>query len=272
MLVRFTIATWICVSSIIAWLLWPEPEADKRSLRLGSTTSTQDSGLLDYLLPIYELETGVQVLVIAKGTGAVIRDGLAGQVDALLVHNRKLEDNLVDQGYALNRLPIMSNNFLIVGSSEFRGYENLAGLLRVLASGQRGLFLSRGDNSGTHAAEIEMWSSFNYDPHNFSDWYSKTGTGMGQTLITANSNRSATLVDSATWARHGDKDKLRIWYSGHELPNDYGYLALNPNVISGVQNELATDFGNWLAGPTGQAAIGNYLIGDMQAFLPHKTP
>ncbi len=272
MLLRLTLFSAVLVASLMAWLLRPLPADAPPVLRLGSTTSTQDSGLLDHLLSIYEAETGVQVLVMAKGTGAVIRDGRAGQVDALLVHNEREETALVAEGLAVERLPIMSNRFLIVGSTQDRPYTGLRNLLRVMASGRRGLFLSRGDASGTHAAELAMWAAHGYDPDTFGDWYSQTGTGMGQTLISANANRAATLVDSATWARHGDRDQLHIWYNGPNLVNPYGYLALDAARVPGVQTELAQDFGTWLAGPEGQAAIGAYTLDGVQAFQPHRAP
>ncbi len=272
MLLRLTFFSAALVAILMVWLLRPPPESAQPLLRLGSTTSTQDSGLLDHLLSIYEAETGVQVLVMAKGTGAVIRDGRAGQVDALLVHNEREETALVAGGLATERLPIMSNRFLIVGSTQDRPYADLPNLLRVIASGRRGLFLSRGDASGTHAAELAMWAAHGYDPEAFGDWYSQTGTGMGQTLISANANRAATLVDSATWARHGDRDQLHIWYEGSNLTNSYGYLTLDAARVPGVQTALAQDFGAWLAGPDGQAAIGAYRIGAVQAFQPHTMP
>ena len=274
MILRLLTLLALSVAAGLIWFFLWGPGQLPPGLRLASTTSTQDSGLLDHLIPLYEAESGVDVVVIAKGTGAAIRDGLAGNVDALLVHNQVREEELVASGHALSRLPIMSNTFLIVGSKDHPPYAHLSGVIRVLSSGQRGLFLSRGDQSGTHAAEVRLWEAFGHTPADFGDWYAKTGTGMGQTLITANANAAATLVDSATWARHGDRDALHIWHDGAGndlLTNPYGYLALNPALIPGVQADLAQDFGAWLTGETGQAAIADYLIGGMQAFQPH-TP
>ena len=276
MISRLLFGLFLALGFAALWIFVWAPRAEDQILRLGSTTSTKDSGLLDHLIPLYEAESGVDVVVIAKGTGAAIRDGLAGQVDALLVHNQAREEELVADGFALTRLPIMSNDFLIVGSQEQLGYKNLANLIRDLAAGDLGLFLSRGDESGTHAAELRLWATYGLDPSGFGDWYAKTGTGMGQTLITANANGAATLVDSATWARHGDRDALHIWHDGRTgegaqgLENPYGYLALNPAKIPGVNADLAQDFGAWLMGPTGQAAIAAYSLGGMQAFRPHS--
>ena len=241
-------------------------------LRLGSTTSTKDSGLLDQLIPLYEKQCGVEVVVIAKGTGAAIRDGIAGQVDALLVHNQIREEELVAEGYALSRLPIMSNNFLIVGPKQQVRASDLAELLAQFARAERGLFFTRGDQSGTHAAEQHLWAAFGFNPDTFGDWYAKTGTGMGQTLITANQNRGATLVDGATWARHQDKPNLGVLFGeNHELLNNpYGYLALNSARIPGVNSALAQQFGTWLDSSPGQSAIAGYLIGDRQAFEPAR--
>ena len=276
MIPRLGLTLVLILLSFLSWFYVFGPGRVPLVLRLGSTTSTYDSGLLDYVLPLYEAETAVEVVVLAKGTGAAIRDGLAGQVDALLVHNRAREEELVAQGAALSRLPIMSNNFLIVGSKARAPYAHLSGLMRAMAAGQRGLFLSRGDESGTHAAEQRLWQSYGYTPETFGDWYTKTGTGMGQTLITANANAAATLVDSATWAQHGDVARLHIWYEdkagapSEVLENAYGYLTLNPAQIPGVRADLAEDFGQWLAGPKGQAAIAAYQIQGQQAFVPHS--
>lgn len=277
MIWRFGILA-LALAGAAVWI-WAMVQAPERPiLRLGSTTSTQDSGLLDYLIPLYEAEAGVEVVVIAKGTGAAIRDALAGQVDALLVHNQTREEELVAQGFALSRTHIMSNDFLIVGSTRQLPYKNLGNLMRDLSNGNLGLFLSRGDESGTHAAELRLWQAYGFDPDAFGDWYTTTGSSMGQTLITANANQAATLVDSATWARHGDREALHIWHDGQSgedaygLENPYGYLPLNPDQIPGVDAELALNFGDWLIGEDGQAAIAAYVVGGMKAFRPATLP
>lgn len=318
MILRLSLLALALIGAGLAWV-WLAPFSTGPVLRLGSTTSTKDSGLLDHLIPLYEAETGIEVIVIAKGTGAAIRDGLSGRVDALLVHNEQRERELVAQGYANSRRFIMSNSFLIVGPKSDRPEldqpvsdqpesdqtatspdvlntgDTLDTLLAQFAEGERGLFLSRGDHSGTHAAELNLWHIYGLDPSAFGPWYATTGTGMGQTLITANANGASTLVDSATWARHRAKGDLEILF-GHVgqttgdatqfptdptartappantgLENPYGYLALNPARIPGVQSMWAEDFGEWLAGPTGQAAIAAYLIDGMQVFKPESS-
>ena len=276
MIFRLVLALFAFLLMAVAWLAWPR-QADAPILRLGSTTSTRDSGLLDAILPLYEVETGVEVVVFAKGTGAAIRDGLAGRVDALLVHNREREEALVAEGYALERLPIMTNNFLFVGPRSLDTYRNHRNLLTDLARDGSVTFLSRDDDSGTHAVEMQLWERASLDPETFGDWYIRTGTGMGQTLITANAAGAVTLVDSATWARHGDRERLHVLVDSFgafnvDLVNPYGYLTLNPDAIDGVNQALAADFGTWLAGPTGQAAIAAYTIDDEQAFFPHTNP
>ena len=279
MIARLFLALFALLLAVFIWLAWPS-DRDAPVLRLGSTTSTRDSGLLDHLLPLYQGETGVEVVVFAKGTGAAIRDGLEGRVDALFVHNREREEALVTDSYAVERLAIMHNNFLFVGPKDMLGYKEASRLIHAIAQGEKGLFLSRGDGSGTHAAEVRIWAARGLNPTTFGDWYVETGTGMGQTLISANTNGAITLVDGATWARHGDREALHIIHDGRTgesveylpMKNEYGYLALNPEVIGGVNHKLAADFGAWLAGPTGQAAIAAYTIGDEQVFFPHTQP
>ena len=273
MITRLFLALLLLLMGGFIWLNLPREAA--AVLRLGSTTSTRDSGLLEYLLPLYQAETGVEVVVFAKGTGAAIRDGLAGRVDALLIHNEGRERALIADGFATERLPIMSNQFLIVGPKRQPAEQDLRKLLEEIAGGQKGLFLSRGDDSGTHAAEKALWDHFfNEDTSTFGRWYLETGTGMGPTLISANTNGANTMVDSATWARHGDRDKLHILNDGSRsslMRNSYGYLKLNPEKIPSINSSLAQQFGQWLAGPPGQAAIAAYTIGGKQVFIPH-TP
>ena len=148
------------------------------------------------------------MVVFAKGTGAAIRDGMEGQIDALLVHHKTREEALVAEGYALERLPIMSNQYMIVGPKDQGNFKEIPPLLIALSSGERGLFLSRGDESGTHAAELAMWAQLSFDPKDFGDWYVETGTGMGQTLITANA-RSARCHWSIAPPGHGMRIRMR---------------------------------------------------------------
>ena len=277
MLIRLTFSCVIALTAaLVVFFLW-SPQQENLVLRLGSTTSTKDSGLLDHLIPLYEAQTGVEIVVVAKGTGAAIRDGMSGQVDALLVHNKAREEALVAEGFALSRLPVMSNDFLIVGAKRTAPYDDLSNLIGDLVTGNLGLFLSRGDESGTHAAEQRLWARHGLNPQTFGRWYATTGTGMGQTLITANLNGAATLVDSATWLRHKDRNALHIWYDSRAHPrqiglqNPYGYLALNSDKIPSVNSDLAQDFGRWLAGAAGQRAIAAYLIDGRQVFVPHLT-
>jgi len=270
MLLRLSLALLAVLALGGAWVGLGLERQAQPVLRLASTTSTQDSGLLDYLLPLFEAQCDIEVAVVAKGTGAAIRDGLAGQVDALLVHNQVREEALVAEGYALARLPIMSNDFLLVGPKSQMPEADLQALLARFAAGERGLFFSRGDQSGTHAAEQRLWQAFGHDPQTFGSWYAKTGTGMGQTLITTNLNSGATLVDSATWARHQGRADLHVLHTGATpgLANPYGYLALNPDRVPGVNAALAEQLGAWLTSPTGQAAIASYSVGGMRAFTP----
>ena len=279
MILRFNLILAALFSTVFIVVLWVGLRDNNAVLRLGSTTSTKDSGLLDHLIPLYEANSGIDIVLIAKGTGAAIRDGLNGQIDALLVHNHHREQKLIDQSFALSRQPIMSNTFLIVGSkAQTQETDDLELILQQFVLGKRGLFLSRGDDSGTHAAELRLWAHYGLNPSTFGNWYATTGTGMGQTLITANANGAATLVDEATWARHKSRGDLAILFrdSGDDEPlaileNLYSYLVLNPDKIPGIQKTLAEDFGIWLSGPEGQAAIAAYHIEGMQVFRPYNA-
>ncbi len=249
------------------------PAAAER-LIVQSTTSTQNSGLLDAILPAFEAESGIDVQVVAVGTGQAIANARAGDGDVLLVHSRPDEALFVAQGWGVERLDVMYNDFVLVGPAEdpagVRGYRDAAGALRKIAVA--GVpFVSRGDESGTHKAEMRLWEKTGVDVAKASGtWYRETGSGMGATLNTARGMNAYALTDRATWIAFGNKGSHEILSEGDpKLFNQYGVIAVNPERHPHVAAEAAERFIAWLTGPEGQAAIAGYRMEGQQLFFPN---
>ncbi|MBL4872876.1 MAG: substrate-binding domain-containing protein [Rhodobacteraceae bacterium] len=239
---------------------------------LQSTTSTQNSGLYDYLLPIFTAETGIEVRVVAVGTGQAIRNAVNGDADVLLVHAKSAELEFVSSGNGTQRFDLMYNEFVIVGPRadpiQLESLPDLSEALRILSEGEA-IFVSRGDDSGTHKKERELWGTVGVNPAP-SDWYRETGAGMGATLRMAIEMQAYTLTDRATWIAYGAKQDARIVFEGGDtLFNQYGIIALNPAKYPHVNVEGATKFVNWMLGPRGQALIGAYTRNGQQLFFPN---
>ncbi|MFV2035657.1 MAG: substrate-binding domain-containing protein, partial [Halocynthiibacter sp.] len=237
-----------------------------------STTSTQNSGLYDYLLPIFTAETGIEVRVVAVGTGQAIRNAANGDADVLLVHAKAAELEFVASGNGTQRFDLMYNEFVIVGPRadpiRLANATDLSEALNILSEGAA-IFVSRGDDSGTHKKERELWGTVGVNPAP-SDWYRETGSGMGATLRMAIEMQAYTLTDRATWIAYGAKQEARIVFEGGDaLFNQYGIIALNPDKYPHVNVEGATTFVNWILGPRGQALIGSYMRNDQQLFFPN---
>jgi tungstate transport system substrate-binding protein len=252
---------------------------DKPFLTLASTTSTNDSGLFGSILPKFEADTGVQVRVVAVGTGQAIEMGRRGDADALLVHDRASEDRFVAEGFALLRRDVMYNDFVIVGPGAdpggIRGQASASTALAQLAA-RKGAFVSRGDDSGTHKAELRLWKAAGIDPRaTGSGWYRELGSGMGATLNVAAELPAYTLADRATWLAFRNRRELAVLVEGDaSLRNPYGVLVVNPARHPHVKVELATRFAEWLTGPAGRAAIESFTIeGEPLFFLlpPSET-
>jgi tungstate transport system substrate-binding protein len=240
---------------------------------LASTTSTDNSGLFDYLLPIFEAQTGIKVHVVARGTGQAIRIAKDGDADILLVHHRRSEQELVAAGYALARHEVMYNDFVIVGPrgdpARINGmHDAVAALGRIAAA--RATFASRGDASGTHKAELALWRTAGIEADAAGAWYRETGSGMGATLNIAAGMSAYALVDRATWLAFRNKGDLAILAAGDpRLRNQYAVLAVNPARHPHVRAVAAQTFLKWLTGPTGQAAIADFTIDGEQLFHPN---
>ena len=239
-----------------------------------STTSTEASGLFEYLLPKFEKMTGIDVRVVAVGTGQAIRNARNGDGDVLFVHHTPSEYRFVAQGYGKRRFDVMYNDFVLVGpDSDPAGIAGMASAPEALAAiaQAEAPFASRGDDSGTHKKELGLWNNAGVDPQKASGtWYRETGSGMGATLNTATSMGAYTMSDRATWLNFQNKGDFEILVEGDpKLFNQYGVMVVNPEKHPQVKEQKAQAFVDWLVSAGGQAAIANYRLKGQQAFFPN---
>jgi tungstate transport system substrate-binding protein len=249
-------------------------QAAQDSILVQSTTSTQNSGLYDYLLPIFEKKTGIKVNVVAVGTGQAIKNAKNGDGDVLLVHAKPDELKFVKEGYGVKRYDLMYNDFVIVGPesdpAKINGMKSAPAALKKIAKA-KALFASRGDNSGTNKKEMILWKKAGINPTKSSgDWYRETGSGMGATLNAAVGMQAYTLTDRATWISFKNKDHFKILVQGDkDLFNQYGLIMVNPKKYPNVNVKDSRIFINWLLSPEGQKAIANYKVDGQQLFFPN---
>ncbi|WP_246660490.1 substrate-binding domain-containing protein [Nitratireductor sp. XY-223] len=241
---------------------------------LQSTTSTQNSGLYEHLLPAFEEKTGIQVRVVAVGTGQAIKNAGNCDGDLLLVHARAAEEAFVAEGGGKERRDVMYNDFVLVGPSADPagiggGADAGTALEKIAAS--RSAFVSRGDDSGTHKKELSLWSGIGIDPVQYSGgWYRETGSGMGATLNAAVGMDAYVLTDRATWISFGNRAGHEILFEGDpSLFNQYGVVTIDPDHCPNVRQAEAKRFVDWLLGPEGQAAIAGFRLGGQQLFYPN---
>ena len=241
-----------------------------------STTSTQNSGLLDAILPQFEAASGIDVRVVAVGTGQALRNARNGDGDVLLVHAKPAEEAFVAEGWGLPRRDVMYNDFVIVGPdtdpAHLRGSHDAVAALTAI-SDVKAVFVSRGDDSGTNKAELGLWQAAGIDVSNASGtWYRETGSGMGATLNTGIAMDAYILTDRATWAAFGNKGKHEVLVEGDpRLFNQYGVIVVNPARHPSVKVAEATRFADWLTGPDGQAAIAAFTVDGQQLFVPNAA-
>lgn len=240
-------------------------------ITLATTTSTQDSGLLDAVLPVFTRETGLDVRVVAVGTGRAIEIGRAGDADVLLVHDRASEDAFVAEGHAAARRDVMYNDFLVVGPAGDPAGARGNDVARAFAAiaDAKATFVSRGDDSGTHKAEKRHWATAARDPSSGSgQWYLEAGGGMSATLAMAAEKGAYALTDRATWLATKDPAGLAELVSGDaRLRNDYGVLVVDPAKHPGVKSADAEKLANWLTSAPGRAAIAAFRVGGKQVFF-----
>lgn len=245
--------------------------AQAGELKLATTTSTENSGLLKYLLPKFEQKTGVNIKVIAVGSGKAMKMGEMGDVDVLLVHARKMEDEFMAAGYGVNRRDVMYNDFIVVGPASDPagikgGKDVLAGFRKLAGSGSK--FISRGDNSGTDAMEKDYWKQVGIEPKG-QPWYVNAGLGMGEVLTMAAQMPAYTLSDRATYGAYRAKTGLAIAVQGDpKMFNPYGIIAVNPARHPGTNYTDAMKLIEWITSPEGQQAIAGYKVEGEQLFFP----
>lgn len=247
---------------------------DSSYILLQSTTSTKNSGLYEYLLPIFKADSGIEVRVVAVGTGQAIRNARNGDADVLIVHAKSREQEFVRDGYGIKRHELMYNDFVIVGPSadpaRIQSTDKVVDALSLIAKKQS-VFVSRGDDSGTHIKELSLWSYTNINVQDYSGtWYREAGSGMGTTLNIAVAMNGYTLTDRSTWVSFGNKQNHKILFQGDPpLNNQYSVIAVNPDKHPHVKIELASKFIDWLLSEHGQAAIADYRVGGQQLFFPN---
>jgi tungstate transport system substrate-binding protein len=247
--------------------------AADRFITVASTTSTEQSGLFGHLLPIFEKQSGVQVRVVALGTGQALDLARRGDADVVLVHDRAAEEKFVAEGFGVARHQVMHNDFVLVGPADdpagVAGGKDIAEALRKIEKA-RAPFVSRGDRSGTHAAELRLWklAGVNLDQAR-GPWYRDTGSGMGPALNTAASMNGYLLADRGTWLSFRNRQQLAILVQGDpRLFNQYGVILVNPARHPHVKKEAAQTFIDWLLSDAGQQVIAGYRIGGKQLFFP----
>jgi tungstate transport system substrate-binding protein len=254
----------------------PFAHSEYRSILVASTTSTQDSGLFEYLLPLFTAKTGITVKVVAQGTGQALDTGRHGDADVVFVHAKPAEEKFVAEGEGVRRFPVMYNDFVLIGpKSDPAGVKGMKDVGRALQSikDKQASFISRGDRSGTHIAETTLWKNSGIDlDKDRGAWYKSIGQGMGAALNTANASSAYVLSDRGTWIHFKNKGDLQILVEGDKrMFNQYGVMLVNPEKHPTVKRELGQQFIDYLISPEGQNAIANYKINGEQLFFPNAS-
>ncbi|MFZ1000747.1 MAG: extracellular solute-binding protein [Pseudolabrys sp.] len=250
--------------------------AQDKSIVVSSTTSTQDSGLFGHILPLFKAKTGIDVKVVSQGTGQALDTGRRGDADVVFVHAKSAEEKFLAEGEGVKRYPVMYNDFVLIGPkgdpAGIKGMKDVAKALQVIKD-QQADFISRGDRSGTHIAEINLWNGSGIDiDKEKGPWYKSVGQGMGAALNTANASNAYVLSDRGTWLSFKNKGDLQILVEGDKrLFNQYGVMLVNPAKHPNVKKDLGQQFIDWLVSPEGQKAIADYKINGEQLFYPNAS-
>jgi len=266
--IRFFIAVFLSVFAITT------AKAEDKTIIVQSTTSTQNSGLFDFLLPKFTAQTGITVNVVAVGTGQALKNGRNGDGDVLLVHAKPAEEKFIAQGYGVKRYDVMYNDFIIVGPTndpaKLNGTKDILSALKKIAQTNT-IFASRGDDSGTNKKELQLWKKAKIDISKHSgNWYRETGSGMGATLNVAAGMGAYTLTDRATWLSFKNKQSLKILSQGDPLLfNQYGVMLVNPKKYPHVKAKDGQIFIDWLRSKKGQSTIAAYKLKGKQLFFPN---
>ena len=264
----------LLIAMLAAPLIGTSASAQEKSIIVASTTSTQDSGLFDHILPLFKAQTGIAVKVIAQGTGQAIDTGRRGDADVVFVHAKPQEEKFVADGHGVKRFDVMYNDFILIGPisnpAVIKGGMDIVVALKAIEMKAKP-FVSRGDKSGTHAAELALWKEAALDPSAAKPaWYREIGQGMGAALNTAAAMAAYTLSDRGTWLSFKNKDALQIAVEGdRRLFNQYGIILVNPEKHPHVKKELGQQFIDWMLSSEGQKAVRSYKINGEQLFFPN---
>jgi tungstate transport system substrate-binding protein len=263
------------VAFVFATALSSQACAQEKSIVVASTTSTQDSGLFDYLLPIVKQKTGIEVKVLALGTGQALDTARRGDADVVFVHAKSAEEKFLVEGFGVRRYPVMYNDFVLIGPKDdpagVKGMDILAALQTIKAKAER--FISRGDRSGTNIAELALWKDAGINiVQDKGPWYKEIGQGMGAALNMASASNAYVLSDRGTWLAFRNRGDLAVVVEGDKrLSNQYGVMLVNPAKYPSVKKDLGQKFIDWVISPEGQKAIAGYKINGQQLFYPNAN-
>ena len=271
----FNRRTLIAAVAAAAVLFGAPVSAQDKSIVVSSTTSTQDSGLFGYILPLFKQKTGIEVKVIAQGTGQALDTGRRGDADVVFVHAKSAEQKFLAEGLGVKRYPVMYNDFVLIGPKSdpagVKGMKDVAKALQMIKDKQAP-FISRGDRSGTHLAELALWNKnagIDIEKEK-GPWYKSIGQGMGAALNAASATNAYVLSDRGTWISFKNKGDLAIAVEGDKLLfNQYGVILVNPEKHPNIKKDLGQQFIDWLVSPEGQKAIADYKINGEQLFYPN---
>jgi tungstate transport system substrate-binding protein len=266
----------IAALAVAAVLSGAPVNAQDKSIVVSSTTSTQDSGLFGHILPLFKQKTGVDVKVVSQGTGQALDTGRRGDADVVFVHAKAQEEKFIAEGSGVKRFPVMYNDFVLIGPKSdlagIKGMKDVSAALKAIK--EKGApFISRGDKSGTHVAEINLWKAAGIDiDQDKGPWYKSIGQGMGAALNTASAGNAYVLADRGTWLSFKNRGDLVIAVEGDKrLFNQYGVILVNPAKHPNVKKDLGQQFIDWLVSPEGQKAIADYKINGQQLFYPNAN-
>jgi tungstate transport system substrate-binding protein len=264
----------VWLAAALATSLVGTASAQEKSIVVSSTTSTQDSGLFGHILPLFKQKTGIDVKVVSQGTGQALDTGRRGDADVVFVHAKQQEEKFVAEGFGVKRHPVMYNDFILVGPKDdpagIKGSKDIVAALKAIKD-KGAPFISRGDKSGTHSAELNLWKAADIDiQKDKGPWYKEIGQGMGAALNTASASNAYVLADRGTWLSFKNRGDLVITVEGDKrLFNQYGVILVSPQKHATVKKELGQQFIDWLVSPEGQKAIAGYKINGEQLFYPN---
>jgi len=266
----------VVLAATITLVVAAPARAQDKSIVVASTTSTQDSGLFSHILPLFKAKTGIDVKVVAQGTGQALDTGRRGDADVLFVHAKAQEEKFVADGFGVKRCRVMYNDFVLLGPKSdpagIKGMTDVAEALKAIKS-KGASFISRGDRSGTHIAELDLWKAAGIDiGKDKGPWYKEIGQGMGAALNTASAANAYVLADRGTWLSFKNRGDLDILVAGDKrLFNQYGVMLVNPEKHPHVKKALGQAFIDWLVSPEGQNAIADYKINGQELFFPNAN-